>query len=79
MTYFTVPLTHDRQPGSIALTCLSAVFVLGDTAVGREGILLLDIWDVQSTKGRQEEPVTCYREKMIEQSLKITKYPQQTT
>ena len=50
-------LTHDREPGSIALACLPAVLVLGDAAVGGEGILLLHLRDIQRPERRQEEAV----------------------
>lgn len=39
-------LTHYREPGSIALARLPAVFMPGNAPVGGKGILLLNIWDV---------------------------------
>lgn len=50
--------THDREPGSIALPRLATVLVFCDAAIGGEGVLLLNVWDVKSSKGGDGEPVT---------------------
>lgn len=52
-------LTHYREPGSVALACLAAVLMSCDAPVCGEGILLLNVRDVQSPEGGQQEPVTC--------------------
>lgn len=57
-TTTTKLLTHDREPGSIALSCLAAVLVFGDAPVCGEGVLLLNVRDVKSPEGGQREPVT---------------------
>lgn len=57
-TTTTKLLTHDREPGSIALSCLAAVLVFCDAPVCGEGVLLLNVRDVKSPEGGQREPVT---------------------
>lgn len=60
-TATTKLLTHDREPGSIALSRLAAVLVFGDAPVCGEGVLLLNVRDVKSPEGGQREPVTLGR------------------
>lgn len=52
-TTTTKLLTHNREPGSVALARLAAVFVFGDAAVCGEGVLLLNIRDVKGPEGGQ--------------------------
>lgn len=54
----THTLTQHRQTSPIALPGFSAVFVLGDAAVGREGILFLNVRYVEGPIWCQEKPVT---------------------
>lgn len=53
--------THDRKPGSVALARLAAVLMSGDAPVGGEGVLLLNVRDVERSEGGQRKPVTCGR------------------
>lgn len=51
-----LPTCH-REAGPIALPGLPTIFVLGDAAVGREGVLLLHVRDVQPAVVSNKKPV----------------------
>lgn len=50
------PTCH-REAGPVALPGLPAILVLGDAAVGGEGVLLLHVRDVQPAVGSDKKPV----------------------
>ena len=50
------PTCH-REAGPIALPGLPAIFVLGDAAVGGEGVLFLHVRDVQPAVVSNKKPV----------------------